>query len=69
MVSGTANIILCIAALLGAVVVVTYSLISFRSRRFPHPPGPRGYPFIGNLTVPADPAWKTYRRWSEIYGE
>ena len=36
----------------------------------PLPPGPKGYPLIGNLfDLPVDRAWLVYEEWSKIYGE
>ena len=41
--------------------------LSTRSFRFP--PGPKGYPIIGNsLEIPLDEPWKTFRDWSKVYG-
>ena len=35
----------------------------------PLPPGPKGYPFIGNLLqMPSTTPWKTFDEWSKIYG-
>jgi hypothetical protein len=34
------------------------------------PPGPSGYPIIGNLLDwPSSKEWETYTKWAEIYGE
>ena len=59
-------------------VVTTCTLLSLwlwtRSRRvsrFPHPPGPRGLPLLGNLLDVPSPQgfpWETYRQWSHQYG-
>jgi hypothetical protein len=36
----------------------------------PLPPGPRGYPIIGNLfDMPLDRAWIVYDEWRQTYGE
>ena len=36
----------------------------------PLPPGPKGYPLIGNLfDMPADKPWVVYDEWRKIYGE
>ena len=36
----------------------------------PLPPGPKGYPLIGNfLDLPVDRAWLVYDKWSKVYGE
>lgn len=35
----------------------------------PLPPGPRGYPLIGNLlTMPSVTPWKTFREWQNLHG-
>jgi hypothetical protein len=37
---------------------------------FPLPPGPKGYPLIGNLfDVPADKPWVVYDEWHKTYGK
>ncbi|SJL09865.1 related to cytochrome P450 CYP2 subfamily [Armillaria ostoyae] len=39
-------------------------------RRLPLPPGPKGFPLIGNLwDVPAEYPWVTYARWTATYGD
>ena len=36
----------------------------------PLPPGPKGYPLIGNLfDMPADKPWVVYDEWSKTYGK
>ena len=40
------------------------------SKRLPYPPGPKGYPVIGNLLdAPTDKPWLTYDEWGKTYGE
>ena len=35
----------------------------------PLPPGPKGYPLIGNLfDMPVDKSWVVYDEWRETYG-
>ncbi|OCH88068.1 cytochrome P450 [Obba rivulosa] len=51
----------------GSVVVLLWASKSSRNRRYP--PGPRGWPIIGNLLdVPVSYPWLTYRGWSLKYG-
>ena len=45
-----------------------------RDRRNPNspplPPGPKGYPLIGNLfDMPANKPWIVYDEWRKTYGE
>jgi len=36
----------------------------------PLPPGPRGYPIIGNVyDIPHEYAWHTYAEWAKKYGD
>jgi hypothetical protein len=36
----------------------------------PLPPGPKGYPLIGNLfDMPVDKAWIVYDEWRKTYGK
>ncbi len=38
-------------------------------RHAPLPPGPRGYPLIGNIfDMPTDRPWLTFSSWAEIWG-
>lgn len=34
-----------------------------------YPPGPKGLPLIGNVSIPKTNSWVTYREWSEQYCE
>ncbi|KAF4571650.1 hypothetical protein EYR36_008993 [Pleurotus pulmonarius] len=55
---------LCIFAL--ALVVV--GLRQWHKPRLPFPPGPRGYPIVGNLfDMPSDRQWEKYLEWSKKY--
>ncbi|KAK7678454.1 hypothetical protein QCA50_018514 [Cerrena zonata] len=62
------SIIAC-TSLLAAVLLLLWVKKLFRPK-LPLPPGPRGYPIIGNmLDVPSVMPWKTFRKWSKIYGD
>ncbi|GJE99702.1 cytochrome P450 [Phanerochaete sordida] len=39
-----------------------------KRRSLPHPPGPRGWPIVGHLKPPEEPAYKEYLQWSKQYG-
>lgn len=55
-----------------AVVIGSAYLFYNRSKnsRLPLPPGPKGYPIIGNLLdLPNGSDWITYRDWSRQYGQ
>jgi len=62
-------------SLLTSLVVSTLllSILRLRLRRRnlpPLPPGPKGYPLIGNLyDIPHENAWVTYAEWSKKYGD
>lgn len=36
----------------------------------PPPPGPKGWPFVGNISdIPHKNSWLTYMEWRKIYGD
>ncbi|KAJ3983979.1 cytochrome P450 [Lentinula detonsa] len=44
--------------------------MTLEKRALPLPPGPRGWPIIGNLLdVPAKEEWFTFAKWGETYGK
>ena len=59
--------------------VLFFSVMIFRQlkkcrdgnpNRLPLPPGPKGYPLIGNLfDMPADKPWVVYDEWRKTYGK
>lgn len=62
-----------IAALFLAIVIAVLAKVRsrrlLRQRGFPLPPGPKGWPIIGNLLqVPKDFSWLTFSQWGEEYG-
>lgn len=57
--------------LLSAVIIffVSYQLSAYISRRR-SPPGPPGFPIIGNaLQIPADRQWLRWHEWKQRYGD
>ncbi|KAN0084464.1 Cytochrome P450 [Tylopilus felleus] len=59
------------ALALGCVVVQYITQRAFESRTsYPLPPGPPGFPWIGNLIgVNKSAPWKTYAEWARTYGD
>ncbi|CCM01203.1 uncharacterized protein FIBRA_03251 [Fibroporia radiculosa] len=55
---------------LAALGVALVSLILSGKRKGPLPPGPKGWPIIGNvLDMPSSYQWKTYTQWAEKWGD
>ena len=43
---------------------------SYNPNRLPLPPGPKGYPLLGNLfNIPIDKPWLVYDEWRKTYGK
>jgi hypothetical protein len=56
-------------AIVVAALSVRYLRERIRRKGRSLPPGPRGYPLIGNaLDLPQERAWLTYAEWSKQYG-
>lgn len=56
------------AALSVFVLVLIYLIRRWRVK-FPFPPGPSGYPIIGNIfDMPTVQHWQTYTKWGKQYG-
>lgn len=58
-----------IAFAVAGVVLATF-LLSGSRRKGAAPPGPRGWPLIGNvLDIPPKDPWKVYLQWSQDYSK
>ncbi|KAK0236123.1 cytochrome P450 [Armillaria nabsnona] len=54
----------------GILLLCCLFYLSRNRRRLPLPPGPKGFPLIGNLwDVPVEYPWVTYARWTATYGD
>ena len=57
-------------AILSTFSFLSYFIFGVRRRSVrAQPPGPPGYPLLGSLSTPAEPAWLVYRDWSKQYGK
>lgn len=55
--------------LLAFVFIVTLPMLLYNKRR-KLPPGPRGFPILGNLLdVPKKESWKVYLEWGRHYSK
>ncbi|EJD49134.1 cytochrome P450 [Auricularia subglabra TFB-10046 SS5] len=53
-----------------AVVVASAAYVALRRSTARLPPGPRGFPLLGNaLSTPAEHPWLRFSEWSKIYGD
>ena len=60
-----------IALFFGSIILVYPQLKKARAnpKGLPLPPGPKGYPLLGNLfDMPVDKAWLVYNDWYKTYG-
>ncbi|OCH88086.1 cytochrome P450 [Obba rivulosa] len=64
---GSSLLALCIGVIFAG--ILGYSWKNAFPRSLPYPPGPKGWPLIGNvLDVPKSYPWTVYRDWSRKYG-
>lgn len=56
--------------IIGLAAVISVLLLATRwIKRGPYPPGPKGYPLIGNLfDMPDEKEWLTFAAWGKRYG-
>ena len=60
------------SAFAAVVTVIALAVVRRRwgSKRPPYPPGPKGYPVIGNvLDFPKDPMWEEFAKMGEEHGK
>jgi len=65
------SLVLLGSIVLGAILLLIKTYIQKRRNPagLPYPPGPPGYPFIGNvLDIPKEATWETYGKWAKQYG-
>ena len=59
-----------ILAIFGAILLARRRKHSHKFNSFALPPGPPGWPIVGNLfDLPKERAWIVYSRWAKYYGE
>jgi hypothetical protein len=55
--------------LIASFVYLLKYFLTARRARTPYPPGPRGFPLIGNLLdLPKQYEWETFTRWGQEFG-
>ncbi|KAH9849077.1 cytochrome P450 [Lenzites betulinus] len=58
------------AAVAAFLSVILWTRLFNRTKRGPLPPGPKGYPIIGNLLeMPTSHEYRTYAKWGERWGD
>ena len=59
-----------LAVALGFIVLAALYLVNARANSPKYPPGPRGWPLIGNLLdMPTTEEWLKYKAWSQEFSK
>lgn len=64
------NFFLLVDICLVVFALIVIKVISHLKRIPPLPPGPKGYPLIGNaLDMPTEKEWLTFAKWGDVWGD
>ena len=64
------NYVRPVLVVVATAIVLALARKKWAPRRLPYPPGPKGYPVIGNvLEFPGDPIWEGLAKMAQKYSE